>query len=260
MAVIGGGNMGGALIEGFLNSGRYTPADVVVGTPDESGQERFRRMGLAVYANNAEAVKEAGMVIVAVKPWYVADVARELCTALPSGALVISVAAGVPLESLGAFFGAAVPVFRSIPNIAAAHGACMAFVSCRTQDETHAPAVLELFNTVGTAALIPESLLDAAMVSGSCGTAYALRYLRAGMEASIQMGLSAELSRTVMAQTLKGAAELLLNSDLHPETAIDRVTTPGGITIVGLNAMEQKGFTSAVIEGHLAAYRHVKNR
>ena len=250
--------MGGALIEGLLKSGKYTTEDIVVGTPDEPGQKRFREMGLAVYAENAEAVKNAGIVIVAVKPWYVGDVAQELRPALVHDALVVSVAAGIPLEALEDFFGQGIPLFRAIPNIAAAYGTCMAFVSCRQADEKHAPAIMEFFQAVGAAALIPESQLDAAMVSGSCGTAYALRYLRAGMEASIQMGLNAGLSRTVMAQTMKGAAELLLHSELHPEAAIDQVTTPGGTTIVGLNAMEQKGFTAAVIEAHLAAYRHVK--
>jgi pyrroline-5-carboxylate reductase len=96
------------------------------------------------------------------------------------------------------------------------------------------------------------------MVTGSCGTAYALRYLRAAMEASIEMGLGAELSRTVVAQTMKGAAELVLNSSTHPEQLVDQVTTPGGSTIVGLNALERGGFTAAVIEGHLAVYRRMK--
>lgn len=250
--------MGGALIEGFLKSGKVAKNEIVVGTPDEPGQERFRGMGLTVYADNREAVKEADIVIVAVKPWLVESVASEIGSRLKHNALIVSVAAGLPLAVLQEYFGGTSICFRVIPNIAAALGASMTFVACEERCDVYAPVVLDLFNTVGEAALIQEKLMDAGMVSGSCGTAYALRYLRAGMEASIEMGLSAGLSRTVVAQTMKGAAELLLNSDLHPEAAIDQVTTPGGITIVGLNAMEHTGFTSAVIEGHLAAYRHVK--
>lgn len=260
VAVIGGGNMGGALIEGFLKSGKLISSEIVVGTPDEPGQNRFRGMGLTVYADNSEAVKNAELVIIAVKPWYVEAVAQDIRSSLKPGTLLVSVAAGVPLEALEEFFGVDVPVFRAIPNIAAALGSSMSFISCAEQNEKQASAVLELFSLVGTAALVPESQLDAAMVLASCGTAYALRYLRASMEAGIQMGLTAGLSRTAVAQTMKGAAELILSSDLHPEAAIDQVTTPGGVTIVGLNAMEHKGVTSAVIEGHLAAFRHVKEK
>ena len=260
VAVIGGGNMGGALIEGFLKSGKLVESEIVVGTPDEPGQARFRKLGLTVYADNREAVKNAELVIIAVKPWYVESVAQEIRSSLKKGTLLVSVAAGVPLEVLDEFFDEDVSIFRAIPNIAAALGASMTFVSSAEHEEKQAPAVLELFGLVGVAALVPESQLDAAMVIASCGTAYALRYLRASMEAGIQMGLSAGLSRTAVAQTMKGAAELILTSDLHPEAAIDQVTTPGGITIVGLNAMEHKGATSAVIEGHLAAFRHVKEK
>lgn len=249
--------MGGALIEGFIRSGRLT-AEIVVGTPDLPGQERFRGMGLTVHADNRTAVEDADIVILAVKPWLVEAVSNEILNHLKDNVLIVSVAAGVTLDFLRDCFGSGSVCFRVIPNIAAALGASMTFVACDDRCDIYAPIILDLFNLLGEAALIPEKLMDAAMVSGSCGTAYALRFLRAAMEASIQMGISAGLSRTVVAQTMKGAAELLLNGDLHPEQAIDQVTTPGGTTIVGLNAMEHKGFTSAVIEGHMAAYRHVK--
>jgi pyrroline-5-carboxylate reductase len=260
ITVLGGGNMGGALIEGFLLSGRYDVEDLTVGTPDEPGQKRFRAMGLTVHAENTAAVQAADIVILAVKPWLVETVAREIAGTLKTSALVVSLAAGVSLEALKGYFGNGFARFRAIPNIAAALGASMTFIACDPAHEREAEKVLDLFRTVGEAALIPEKSIDAAMVGGSCGTAYALRFLRASMEAGIQMGIDAGLSRIVAAQTMKGAAELLLRSELHPEAAIDRVTTPGGVTIVGLNAMEHKGFTSAVIEGHIAAFRHIKGK
>lgn len=252
--------MGGALVEGFLKSGRWGAADIVVASPTETTRGRFQAMGLTTHAANPDAATGADVVILAVKPWYIADVAREIRSSLQPGAVVVSVAAGVPLQTLEEFLGAEIPLFRAIPNIAAALCGSMTFISCAGHHEKHAPAVLELFDTVGPAALIPESQLDAAMVVASCGTAYALRYLRAAMEAGIQMGIKADLSRTAVAQTMKGAAELILSSDLHPEAAIDQVTTPGGVTIVGLNALEHNGFTSAVIEGHIVAHDHIKNK
>ncbi|MCD8186323.1 MAG: pyrroline-5-carboxylate reductase [Rikenellaceae bacterium] len=258
--MIGGGNMGGALIEGFLKSGSFTAQDIQVADPSEATRSRYEAMGLTAFANNREAVSDADVVIIAVKPWYATEVAREICSTLKDGACIVSVAAGIPLKGLEDLFGTEVPVFRCIPNIGAASGSSMSFISSNTATQEEKQQITELFDTVGTAAVIPESQLDAAMVLASCGTAYALRYLRAAMQAGIQMGLTANLSRTAVAQTLKGAAELLLDGEIHPEAAVDQVTTPGGVTIVGLNAMEQKGFTTAVLEGHLAAYRKVKEK
>jgi pyrroline-5-carboxylate reductase len=259
-AVIGGGNMGGALIEGWLKSGKLTTSQIVVADASEASRRRFQEMGLTTFADNGQAVRQAGIVLVAVKPWYVEEVARGIRSSLEPGAIVVSVAAGVTLRALNEVLGTDRPVFRAIPNIAAALGASMTFVACAENDAARAPQVLELFGLVGEAALIPENLLDSAMVTGSCGTAYALRYLRAAMEASIEMGLGAELSRRVVAQTMKGAAELVLNSGTHPEQLVDQVSTPGGSTIVGLNALERGGFTAAVIEGHLAVYRRMKGK
>ena len=250
--------MGGALIEGLLLSGKYGKEDIVVATPDLPGQERFSSMGVQVFANNTEAVAEADLVILAVKPYLVDEVAMEIRSHMPKDALVASVAAGRSLESLQDAFGEERACFRVMPNIAAAYRASMTFVACEERFDAIAPIVLDIFGLVGDAVLIPERLMDTAMVNASCGLAYAMRYIRAAMEASIEMGMSADLSKNVVCQTVRGAAELLLNSELHPEEAIDRVSTPGGMTIVGLNAMEHNGFTSAVLEGHGAAYRKVK--
>lgn len=260
ITVIGGGNMGGALIEGFLKSGKITALEITVADASETTRRRFQESGLTALADNREAVKTADIVLIAVKPWYVGDVAEAIRSSLKPETIVVSVAAGVTLDELKDIFGEERPVFRAIPNIAAALGASMTFVACGEDDTAHAPQVLERFQLVGEAALIPENLLDSAMITGSCGTAYALRYLRAAMEASIEMGLGADLARTVVAQTMKGAAEIVLNSHTHPEQLVDQVTTPGGSTIVGLNAMERSGFTPAVIEGHLAVYRRMKEK
>ncbi len=258
IAVIGGGNMGGALIEGWLASGRIAKIDLVVADASEASRKRFEAMGLTTFSDNKAAVSESDIVIVAVKPWLVEAVAGEIAKSLNDKALIVSVAAGVPLADLQKNFGTGRICFRVIPNIAASLGESTTFVSTDSQEDTNIQTVLDLFKLVGEAALIPEKLLDAGTIVGSCGTAFALRYLRAAMEAGIQMGLSAPLARTVVAQTMKGAAELMLRSDLHPEAMVDRVTTPGGTTIVGLNALEVNGFSAAVIEGHLAVYRHKK--
>lgn len=260
IAVIGGGNMGGALIEGLLKSGQYTAADITLGERSAELRDKFAAMGMSVCADNVQAVTGADIVIVAVKPYIVGSVASEVKPVLKKGVLLVSIAAGVDIAALEDFFGSDTPCFRVIPNIAAALCASMSFVSCSSRFEHQSAEVVGLFRAVGGAVLIDEKLLDAAMVSASCGLAYALRYIRASMEAGIEMGLRADMAREVVAQTVRGASELLLNGNVHPEQLIDQVTTPGGITIAGLNEMEHQGLTSSVIKGHIAALNRVKGK
>ena len=115
--------------------------------------------------------------------------------------------------------------------------------------------VTDIFNRLGETLVVEERLLDAAMALGSCGTAYALRYVRAAMEAGVELGLYPDQAKKIVAQTVRGAAGLLLARGTHPEEEIDKVTTPGGFTIKGLNRMEACGFSNAVIEGLKASIK-----
>ena len=144
-------------------------------------------------------------------------------------------------------------LFRVVPNTAIAIGESMTVVSGCGVSEQQTGEVCSLFDRLGETLLVEERLLDAAMALGSCGTAYALRYVRAAMEAGIELGLYPEQAEKIVAQTVKGAAEILLRGGAHPEAEIDKVTTPGGYTIKGLNRMEECGFSNAVIEGHKAS-------
>ena len=248
--------MGGALIDGFIRSGMVKPEYISVADRSAAVLERFAATGVKTFADNGECVKEADIVVLAVKPYLVETVAAEIRGKLRNDCIVVSIAAGVALDRLEACFGK--HVFRAIPNIAASLGESMTFVSGPA--DKGMDAVQKMFDMAGRTMVIDEKLIDAAMVSASCGMAYALRYMRAAMEAGIEMGLTASDSRTIVAQTVKGASDLLLSGGLHPETLIDMVSTPGGITIAGLNEMEHKGFTSAVVSGHSAAYKKVKGK
>jgi pyrroline-5-carboxylate reductase len=119
--------------------------------------------------------------------------------------------------------------------------------------------VVELFDKLGKTVEIPEELMAAATVLSSCGIAYALRYIRAAMQGGIEIGFGAEMAQFITAQTVKGATELVLQSGNHPEREIDKVTTPRGVTITGLNEMEHKGFSSSLIQGVLASYKKIDN-
>ena len=140
-------------------------------------------------------------------------------------------------------------IFRVIPNTAVEIGCGMTFVSAINASEKQFATVISLFECMGTAMAVDEKQLETGMILASCGIAFALRYLRAAAEGGVELGIPAAQASRIVAQTMIGAAQLVLQNESHPEHEIDRVTTPGGITIRGLNEMEHAGFTSAVIRG-----------
>jgi pyrroline-5-carboxylate reductase len=126
-----------------------------------------------------------------------------------------------------------------------------------TTEQVH--FVTDVFNQLGKTVFIEEKLMDAATVLAACGTAYAMRYIRANIQGGIEIGFSAATASLIAAQTVKGAAELLLQKNTHPEQEIDKVTTPKGCTIAGLNEMEHQGFSSSLIKGIVTSYKKIVN-
>lgn len=258
IAIIGCGNMGGAIARALADSNDYGKKYSLVAANRTDGKlhklcEEFP--GMATTTDNKTAVSETGLVILAVKPWLFDDVAAEILPALRKDCIVVSVIAGVTLDRMQQTFATdrnTRPIFRLIPNTALTVGESMTVIAHRHASEEIVDCVEGLFAKAGETMIIEERLMEAATALGSCGTAFAMRYMRAAMEAGIEMGLYPAQARKIAAQTVKGAAELILRGSLHPEEEIDKVTTPGGITIKGLNRMEACGFTNAVIEGHKA--------
>jgi pyrroline-5-carboxylate reductase len=137
-----------------------------------------------------------------------------------------------------------------IPNIAIAQLASMSFlVPVAETEPQQTEQIKELLDSMGQTIVTEEKLLGAGTTLASCGIAYAMRYIRAASEGGVELGFKADDAKAIVMQTMKGAVELLEASGMHPEAAIDLVTTPGGVTIKGLNEMEHAGFTSAVIRG-----------
>lgn len=246
--------MGGALAEGFAKSGAFSAADITVTACHEATLGRFRQLGCNATTDNAEAVKGAGVVILAVKPWLVKQVADSIRLVLDYAAqTVVSAAAGVSGDDLKSMFaredGTCPSIFIAMPNIAAALGCSMTFVVSVNGDKESTESMERLFSHVGSTMPIEERLLSAGTALASCGIAYAMRYVRASTEGGVQLGFKASAARDIVLQTVKGAVALLQANGGHPEAEIDKVTTPGGLTIRGLNAMERAGFTNAVIRG-----------
>lgn len=248
ITVIGAGNMGGAIIRGLVASRRLAPEEVTAVAVHDKTLNAMRALGVQATADAAQAVADADVVLLAVKPWLVESVAAQAAPAVRADALVGSVAAGIGFETLASHFGDK-PLFRIMPNTAVTVGEGMTFISSRNASTEQTQVMTSLFEPLGMVMEVPEKQFEGCMALASCGIAYALRYVRAAMEGGIELGIPPLMAQTIVAQTVKGAAEILLRTGNHPEAEIDKVTTPGGITIRGLNAMEANGFTRAVIEG-----------
>ncbi|HNW56993.1 MAG TPA: pyrroline-5-carboxylate reductase dimerization domain-containing protein [Bacteroidales bacterium] len=149
------------------------------------------------------------------------------------------------------------PVFRAMPNISAGVGKSVTCICYGGAEEKDVESVKFLFDNMGTTMCIDEELMESATILGSCGIAYVLRFIRAMIQGGIQIGFDAKTASAIVNQTVKGAAELLIDSHEHPEYEIDKVTTPKGCTIVGLNEMEHNGFSSSLIKGIVASYEKI---
>mgnify|MGYP003055835692 CR=1 FL=1 len=234
-AIIGAGNMGGSIARG-LAKGTIIPAnDIIVSNPTQSKLDVLKAEfpALQTTRDNQEAVTGAELIILAVKPWLMKSVVSEL--KLKSKQILIYVA------------DKEMTMFRLIPNTAISEMESMTLISSRNASKGQEQLLLDIFNQMGLAMLIPEEKIAAATAMTSCGIAYVLKYIQAAMQAGIEMGIYPKDGMRMIAQSVKGAAELILNNDTHPSVEIDKVCTPGGITIKGINELEHRGFSSAII-------------
>ncbi len=253
--------MGGAIALGMAKGTIVNAKNIVVTDPSKANLDRLIQQvpEMNTTANNAEAVKDADIVILAVKPWLVERVIKgssylgEKGLELKEDQILVSIAAGVSTEKLAGYTNNGMTIFRLIPNTAISQMASMTFVTSNNATKEQQQLILDIFNEMGLAMPIQEKDMGAATALASCGIAYALKYIHAGMQAGIEMGIYPKDAMTMVAQSMKGAAELILNNDTHPATEIDKVCTPGGITIKGINELEHNGFSSAIIKAMKAS-------
>ena len=251
IAVIGAGAMGGTTVEGLIKGKTFKNEDITVSDPSENALKKFSDTGVKTTSENDKAAKDADIVCVVVKPWLVETVLSGIKSVLnPQKQLLIVIAAGVSSESIKTWLGQnCPPLFLVIPNIAIAQLQSMTFVVPVDATEQQTKTIIDIFDEMGDTLLTDEKHLAAGTTLASCGIAYAMRYIRAASEGGVELGFKADEAKKIVMQTMRGAVELLAATGLHPEAAIDMVTTPGGVTIKGLNEMEHAGFTSAVIRG-----------
>ncbi|HTQ27769.1 MAG TPA: pyrroline-5-carboxylate reductase [Puia sp.] len=255
IAIIGGGNLGTAIAEGLIQSGFVLPKHILITKRHIETLHALERKGVMVSDKNEEAVRYADLVILAVKPFQVEDVLGALKKEFREERhVLVSVVTGISIGHITEVLGKKVPIVRAMPNTAIAIQESMTCMSARDVNEEQWQYVQDIFNQLGKVVKIDEKLMDAATVLGACGTAFAMRYIRANIQGGIEIGFDAATANLIAAQTVKGAAELLLKRGAHPEQEIDKVTTPKGCTIAGLNEMEHRGFSSSLIKGLVASY------
>ncbi len=258
ITIIGVGNIGGAIARGLSQGSIFKASDISCA---DMSEELLKRMtdfnpDFKVTTKAEEVVAGADILIVAVKPWRVESVFDQIKDYLNlEKQIIISIAAGVTFQDLQRILSkghdcmARPSIFRVMPNTAIEKKSSMTFVASHNATAEQEQLVVNIFNELGNAMLIEERLMGAGTALASSGIAFALRYIRAAMEGGVELGFYPKQAQEAVAYTVKGAVDLLLANQSNPETEIDKVTTPGGTTIKGLNEMEHAGFTSAVIRG-----------
>ncbi|MEF9923760.1 MAG: pyrroline-5-carboxylate reductase [Muribaculaceae bacterium] len=256
IGIIGAGNMGGAIARGLASSSIINATDITVCSPNnhkELDALTAFNPAINVSTDNAKAIYHTDLILVAVKPWLLDSVLEPLIPKIDyKKQAIISIVAGFTLDHLANLakdYTNSPVVFRLIPNTAIAVRQSMTFIAAKNATQAQIDAVKKIFDTLGKSMIVEERLMSGGTALASCGIAYVMRYIRAASEGGVELGFYANQSKEIIMQTMLGAVELLEATGNNPEVEIDKVTTPGGITIKGLNAMEANGFTTAVIEG-----------
>ncbi len=257
IAIIGGGNLGSAIAEGLLSGGFSDPSEIIITRRNPATLDLLKAKGVTVSSDNAAAVKQSEIVILAVKPFQVSEVLTGLKASLSEDKVLISVVTGVLISEMEQILGLSLTYVRAMPNTAIAIGESMTCICARNASAESMSYVNDLFSKMGKVVTIDEKLMEAATILAACGTAYAMRYIRANIQGGIEIGFDAKTASLIAAQTVKGAADLLLKLGTHPEQEIDKVTTPKGCTIAGLNEMEHQGFSSSLIRGVVTSYKKI---
>lgn len=256
LAILGGGNLGQALARGLVRSGTLQPDQIHVTRRRPEGLEDLAGEGFPVGTDNLAAIQGAGTVLIAVQPQQITDLLDEIRDALDPGRhKVISVVSGVTVAQLREMIPAPTQVVRAMPNTAVSIGESM---TCLAADPDSSGGLAEaeaLFKGVGLTLRIEDEMMVGATALCACGVAFFLRSVRAASQGGIEIGFHPEDALLLAAQTARGAASLALGDNRHPESEIDRVTTPRGCTIAGLNEMEHQGFSSAMIKGFVLSAR-----
>lgn len=259
IAVIGGGRMGEAIVAGLLAAGAVGPADVTVAEPSAERREVFSAHGVATVVDGHEAVANADIVIIAVKPQVIDAVVAHLAEEIPAGAVLVSIAAGITTARLESLLAAGTAVVRVMPNTPAMVGQGMSVVSGGSESTLEQVEMVRvMFDSLGSAITLEERYQDAATAISGSGPAYVALIADALARAGVRQGLTRDVALALALQTMRGTVELIERTGSHPEAVIDGVASPGGTTIAAIEALEAGGVRSAIFDAVAAAVRRAK--
>ncbi len=250
VAILGGGNIGLAIANGLVNAKLFPAKHIFITKRKIDSIKDMSDLGFKISSDNQEAVKESDIIIVAVQPKQLDELLTEISPSVKENKhMIISVVSGASIKAIKELIAKNVPIVRAMPNTAIAIGESMTCIAAGPEKNDSLKVTQKIFESVGTTLVIEEELIVPATALCACGIAFFLRAIRAASQGGIEIGFHSEEALLMAAQTAKGAASLLLQRNSHPESEVDKVTTPRGITISGLNQMEHFGFSSAMIKG-----------
>lgn len=258
IAIIGAGNLGASIALGIAGAKLAKPKNMILTRRNLKKLEYLKPQKFQLTSDNKQAVQESEYIFLCVQPKQLPNILEEINPILDAQKhVLISTITGVETGTIQSYLSADIPIIRAMPNTATAIQESMTCLCGKNVSKEQLKDIKILFEALGETMIIEENLMKAATVLAASGIAFFLRYIRAATQGGIQLGFHADEAQKIAMQTARGAASLLVKGDHHPETEIDKVTTPQGCTIAGLNEMEHQGLSSAVIKGLLASYEKI---
>lgn len=259
IGIVGCGNLGFSLLNGI----RVKDENVQIIASKRSVDDliKLKIPNTIFTTSNADLIRNSDIIIIALKPFNVINFFKENKQHFDQEKhTIVSAASGITISEMAEVIGNEFDIFRIMPNTAASVSESITAVSVKNDHLNRQAEITRILNLVGETIIIDESLMESATILGACGIAYVLRFMRAMIQGGIEVGFDAKTATKVVSQTIKGAAELIIQNGTHPEEEIDKVTTPKGCTIVGLNEMEHSGFSSALIKGIVTSYQKIEKK
>ncbi len=258
IAILGTGNLGISIAKGLIFSNAFTSLNLTKRKTE--GIKDFEEYSkVKVTSDNREAVQNSDILILSVQPTQLERILEEIKDLLTEKHVLISTVTGFKIPRMEAIIGEDQFIIRAMPNTAIAVGKSMTCLCSNEKGKKRIAIAEAIFNRLGTSIIIPENKMQAATVICASGIAFWMRLIRATTQGAVQLGFDAKDAQELSMQTCLGAASLLIESGNHPEEEIDKVTTPRGCTIEGLNEMEHNGLSSSLIKGLQASFRKINN-
>lgn len=258
IAIIGTGNLGCSIAKGLITTNAITTL-YLTKRHLNSIKEFEGYKGVTLTTDNAEAVKNSDILIFAVQPSHLEAILNDIKPLLNENHVLISTITGFSLAKMEGIVGQDKFLIRAMPNTAIAVGKSMTCICSNENGKDRIKLAEAIFNRLGTSIAIPENKMQAATVICASGIAFWMRLIRATTQAAIQLGFEATEAQELAMHTCEGAANLLITTGNHPEQEIDKVTTPKGCTIEGLNEMEHKGLSSSLIQGMVSSFNKINS-